>query len=498
MAQGTTFVESQHTSVMKQNNWNRLDNAALIYTSLLSEDYATNFRMSVSMSEEVDRDILYQSLLACMDRFPSFRYSLKKGLYWWYMKTIENDPVLHEASPLSSRPLKDADGYLFRMSSHGCTIDLDVFHSLGDGTSALTFLLTVAGEYVKRSEGCRIEYNNWVLNPGESAKEEEWADAFDSFGSCSGKLENGASAYHYKGTRLQNGKLENTRISIATEDLKARCSMYRCTMTELLTGLMIKALQDMRRYDVRARKSSNLKVCVPVNLRKIFGHNTMRNFSSYINVGVDVSSGNYSLADIIKIISTQKQQQTGIDSLISKVSANVQLENNLSIRCVPRVIKKPVMAIIGKMKGDRYNSQTLSNLGEIILPDAMKPFVTDINFQLGKQFTNAGAASCSSYNGRTNINLSRSIAENDFERWLVHEMKIIGISPKVSPAFDSDYTCSEKDCRYSSVSSRAARMFPRYMAAGAKAIAGAAFLPIGLTAALLSRSGAVFGPYFMI
>lgn len=490
------FCIVKNENIMSGKNWNRLDNAALIYTSLLSDNYATNFRLSLTMDEDVDKDILNQSLQACIDRFPSFRYALRKGLYWWYMRTIERDPSLKEFAPLSARPFNDRDGYLFQLSAEGRVICLDVFHSLADGTGALTFLLTIAGEYVKRTTGKHIDYSSWVLDPASEVSEEEWADGFDSFNGAKGSLESAPAAYHVKGRSLKSGGLANTRISMPSEDLVSRSKLYGCTVTELLTSVMIKALQDVRNLDRRSKKNPHIKVSVPVNLRGMFGKRTLRNFSSYVNLGVDVSYGDYSLTEIIEEISLQKRIQTSPRALTSKVSANVMLENNLPLRCVPLSIKKPVIATVGRLKGDRFNTQTMSNIGNVVLPEAMKPHILDIDFQLGKQFANFGAASCVSCNGRTTINCSRKIQETEFERFFVYELRQIGLDPEVTPALGN--TGNESETKATDTLSSVVTFIPRGISAASQAVVGSALVPLGLLMAVSQRVASLFGPYFMI
>ena len=78
---------------MDMNNdltWLKLDNAALIYPALLSKKIAAMFRLSVSLKENIDLNTLNMALINIMNRFPTFNFQLKEGLFWCYFDKINN------------------------------------------------------------------------------------------------------------------------------------------------------------------------------------------------------------------------------------------------------------------------------------------------------------------------------------------------------------------------------------------------------------------------
>ena len=76
--------------------WLKLDNAATIYPSTLTRKYASMFRMTITLNEKIDKDILEESLKNVIKRFPTFRYKLKTGLFWCYFKHIKGIPYIQE------------------------------------------------------------------------------------------------------------------------------------------------------------------------------------------------------------------------------------------------------------------------------------------------------------------------------------------------------------------------------------------------------------------
>ena len=63
-------------------NWSRLDNAAKIFPPTSGKADTRVFRLSCTLTEPVDPDPLARALSDAMIDFPSFRYVLKRGLFW--------------------------------------------------------------------------------------------------------------------------------------------------------------------------------------------------------------------------------------------------------------------------------------------------------------------------------------------------------------------------------------------------------------------------------
>ena len=411
----------------------RIDNAANIYPASLSKHYASLYRMSVTLTEPVDPVVLQYALVAVADRLPTFRCELKSGAFWWHLRRMDKDPEVTPAAPLSRFHFSDNGGFLYKVSADGNRIVLDVFHALADGTGAQTFLVTLTGEYLRLKYGITITYGGHVLDPSEVPDAGEVEDSFKAvFSGRKGELEKNVPAYHLKGQRLPAAGLRDIRAVLPMDAVKAVCFRLDCTVTELLTGLMLDALQKVYRGDGDSRKSSVIKVSVPVNLRPYYGSRSVRNFSSYVNLGIDVRSGYLPLEQLVRLAKMQKRTMLRPENLEPKIAANVELEENFAVRCLPLSIKKPVIDLINRRHGDAYCSQTLSNLGEIKLPEEMQPYVTAYDFILGRQRGNSGAVSCAGYDGKLFVHLSRNIVEADFEQLFLGRAAALGIPAEVT------------------------------------------------------------------
>ena len=411
----------------------RIDNAANIYPASLSKHYASLYRMSVTLTEPVDTVLLQHALETVSDRIPTFRCELRSGMFWWHLRRMEKEPEVAPSAPLNRFHFSDNGGFLYKVSADGNRIVLDVFHALADGTGSETFLLTLAGEYLRLKYGLSISYSGLVLDPSEAPDAGEVEDSFKTvFSGRKGSLEQNVPAYHIKGQRLPGAGLRDIRAVLSMDAVKAVCRRMDCTVTDLLTGMMLEALQKLYRADGDNRKSSVLKVSVPVNLRPLYGSRSVRNFSSYVNLGLDVRSGYLQLDQLVRLVKMQKRTMLRPENLEPKIAANVELEENIAVRMLPLVVKKPIIDYINRHHGDIYCSQTLSNLGEIRLPEQMRPYVKEYDFILGCQRGNSGACSCAGYDGKLFLHLSRNIFGAEYEQFFLDRASSLGILDEVS------------------------------------------------------------------
>lgn len=387
--------------------------------------------MSVTLDQEVSLRLLNAALDNVIVRFPGFTYTLGNGFFWWYLHRLDNMPVAERDTTMNIFSLKDNGGYMFKAGCSGNKITLDIFHALTDGSGAMTFLMSLTTEYLRLKEGITPEYGGWILNPAEEARPEELEDSFDSFSGLKGNLDNESVAWHIPGKKIPFDTLLNTRVSISTGSLADKAKEYDCTITELLTSLMIASLQDTRNVSGTRRQNGNLKVEVPVNLRPLFGSKTLRNFSSYVHLGIDAGKGDLTFKEIVATVRAQKEHYVKKGPITTRVAANVALEDNVAIRCIPRLIKKPIINLVNSLKGDRYCSYTLSNIGDIKLPESVAEHVRDIDFLLGRARGKSGSCACASFNGRLNLNFTRRIEESVFERYFLSWLDRIGIDASV-------------------------------------------------------------------
>ena len=412
------------------NSWLKLDNAATIYPSTLSRKFAAMFRLAITLKEDIDVDVLNTALNNIIGRFPTFKYKLKKGLFWYYFKQINKKMVIEKDynNPMLRINFKRNNNYMFRVRYYKNRIAIEYFHALTDGYGGTVFISTLIGEYIRLKYKESITYNNYCLDPKSEALEEEVRDDFYKYAKYDMKtsLEREEFAYHYKGSLENKNILNIITAIIPLKSLKELANEYEVTITVLLVSLFISSIQEMYLNDNK-KKNQQIKVSVPVNLRKYYNSKTMRNFSSYLNVGIDLKYGIYSFDEIIKIVKNTMELNLTEKKLNAKFSANVKLTKNIFIRLMPLFVKKPLMSIVELMMGDRYATTTLSNLGIIKLPKEVEKYVEEINFIIGRSRGKPSSCSCISYKDNLYLTFSRNIKESEFERIVLTKLVELNI-----------------------------------------------------------------------
>ena len=411
----------------------RLDNAANIYPASLTKHYSSLFRLKVSFTEDIDKDLLNKALQAVAGRFPTALCRLKPGPFWWYLFPVETPPEVHPVAPLKAFDFRKYGNHIYRVCARGEDLVLDVFHALTDGSGGKTFILSIAAEYCRLRYGITPEYGGAILNPNDPFTKDEIEDSFMSvFGGRKGQLEKDDKAYHIDGADVGRDGLMDCRIVMPADRLKEVCHKYGCTVTELLTAALLDSLQHVHGLDWNPLKRNIIKVSVPVDLRPFYGSRSIRNFSTYINIGVDLQNKRYSFEGLLREVAIRKREGLKKENLEPKIAANVELEESIIVRAIPLFIKKRIIDSICRAHGDKLVSYTLSNLCNIELPDSMAQYITGVDFYLGRQRGTSGAASCVTYRGKLYLNLTRKIRSNRLEEYLVRLLGTLDIPCEVS------------------------------------------------------------------
>jgi hypothetical protein len=159
--------------------WVPLDNAAKIYPAARSQTWSNVFRLSATLTEEIDREILQSALDVTVRRFPTMAVRLRRGFFWYYLEQLKEAPRIREehSYPLTRMSRRETRNCALRVIVHGRRIALEIFHSLTDGNGALVFLKTLVAEYLNQKYGLRIPAENGVLGRLEAPARRKWRTA---------------------------------------------------------------------------------------------------------------------------------------------------------------------------------------------------------------------------------------------------------------------------------------------------------------------------------
>lgn len=410
--------------------WVHLDNAAKIYPAARTRQWTAVFRLSVTLDTQIDPRLLQQALTATARRMPLFTYRLRRGLFWFFLDRQAHTPSVEQdvANPCARMALENKNSFLFRVRYHENRIAAEFFHSLTDGTGGLTFLMTLAAEYLRLRYGKRIPEQGFVLDTRRPPDRQEWEDSFLLHARGGVRSRREERAYHLKGTPLEAGRLSLVTGIIDTAALKALAHRHRATVNVFLAAVLLMALLDVQAADARRGcKKLPVKLSMPVNLRRYYASRTLRNFSSYFNCAVNASYGRYTLEDVLALVQHFAAMESMEQLVNARMSTNVAAERNRFLRAVPLAVKTPILKMMYTLTGEAYFTTTLSNLGEVKLPGDMARHVARLDFILGPSLKNKTACGAITFGGQTSVSFSRTVRESPVERAFFTRLVRLGL-----------------------------------------------------------------------
>ena len=418
----------------RKQQWMRLDNAAKIYPAALRKKWSNVFRLSATLSEPVDRDVLRAALDVTLRRFPSIGVRLRKGIFWFYLERVPEVPEITEEQsyPLVHMSYASIRECAFRVVVYKNRIAVELFHALTDGTGGMIFLKTLLAEYLSRKYDISVPNTDGVLCRMDEPSPAELEDSFiKNAGTVSaGRKE--ATAYRLTGTTEPDGFVHLTTFMLDAAEVKEKAHEHSATVTEFLTAAMMQAILRLQAEKVPHRsRRKPVKVLVPVNLRSLFPSKTLRNFALFITPELDPKLGDYSFDEICKAV----HHRMGIDNtakqMSMKIAANVNSEKSPILKVMPLFVKNAAMKAVFDAVGERKSCLCMSNLGNVRLPEVMRQYVTRMDFIIGVPSCSAYNCALLSYGGTTYINLVRSIEEPELEMHFYKVLRELGIHVKV-------------------------------------------------------------------
>lgn len=403
---------------IQEPRWMRLDNAAKIYPAARGRNWSNVYRLSATLKEEIDKEVLQSAVNVTAKRFPSIAVRLRRGVFWYYLEELKKPPkVLEENSyPLCIMSKRETRRSAVRVIAYKNRIAVEYFHSVTDGNGALVFLKTLVAEYITQKYGEDIPNINGILDRNEEPKKEELEDSFLKYGGKITRSRNERDAWRLKGTPTKDGFLNLVCFKMSVPEILDKAHENGVSLNTYLCALLMKALIELQKVEVpRAKKRKAVKLLIPVNLRKIYGSKTLRNFALYITPYIDTRLGEYTIEEICKVIHHKVGLEANEKHMSKMIATNVNDEKAFLVKIIPLFIKNLVMKMIFTAVGERKSCLTLSNLGRVTLPDNMERYIDRLDFVLGVQASAPHNCGVLSYNNTLYMNFIRDIIEPSLE-----------------------------------------------------------------------------------
>ena len=384
-----------------------VDNASILFLSLMRPYHSNNFRISVTLHEPVCPEALQKAVDRVTPRLPSVIASLQPGFFHYRQVAVAQPPkVMPDPGLLHTPSKEDMKESCFQVYYKDCTISIEAFHAMTDGYGGLTTITTLVAEYLKERCGLEVPVGLTRLDPDQEPQAEEVADDFLKMTDAPAR--HLPSRFSYLPTRSDNSdwQVRSHAVTINTRKLLEVAHRYGVTLNTLLTSVLASTVMDMQLKEKGSKGLKPVRIMVPVDLRRLVGSRTLRNFSLYTLPTMEVSQKDLPLEELCKVFGDQLKQQLSKESLTSMVAYNVKSQTNPLFRAIPWKLKSAALRIGYRFFGESNSSLTLTNLGVLKFPEEMLPYIADFRCWLTPRISSPYGCTVISFNDEVILNMS--------------------------------------------------------------------------------------------
>ncbi len=350
---------------MANDNWYKVDNVAKVFLATVTKRDTKTLRVSCTLKEEIDPDILQKAVLSAIQDRPQVQVRIRRGLFWHYMENTDILPEVTQESdricPLLYTPAKAMLHY--RVTYFNDRINLDIFHAITDGTGALEFLNIIVLDYLKlRYPG---EFEGVTIHSGASAddlSQDSYRQFFGSMGLGGGS--SSGRACHPSGLKHPYDQLQFFEIHMPVQQLLTRSRELGVSLTSYIGARWMMAIRDVI---PPRRRNRPVIMTLPVNLRNYYPSYTTRNFFNSITIS-HVFDSDITLKELAEEFDASLKDQLSGENIRKQMDNFETMEYVAPVRAVPLFIKQLVVRHAKKL-ADRRVSMVFSNLGVLTPPD---------------------------------------------------------------------------------------------------------------------------------
>ena len=405
--------------------WYKLDNAALMYPLVARGESISVFRLAVQLKEKVDPIALQYAVNDICPRFPTICGSVKNGFFWPFIDKPSTPITVELQTKVPGRPMPvDTRSSQIRVNYYENQISVEFFHSATDGTGGITFLNSLLRCYFQK-----LGFDTELKNCYDYRDVPSLTEIRDNFANVAVKKDPPpmppiVKCRQINGTLYKNKKYVTVRATCSASELHDLARKHNATVTEFLGAIQLLALNNLSQV-TQTKDARPLRILIPVNLRKLYNVETIRNFSSYIFYQYN---GQTDLDEIIADIQQQTKEQLTDEYFRGMVSYNYNSGNNPILKIVPLTIKRLVVSAIVRGRGDGIvNCSTLSNTGVVQAPKEFADHVLRYEFMLGKPARRTNNFCVITYNDVCVISVTNTFVETDCEQMFFRMLTDLGL-----------------------------------------------------------------------
>lgn len=385
-----------------------VDNASILYLSLMRKNHTNIFRFTMTLNEDICPDTLQAAVDRVYRRFPTVIAGFRPGFFRYLQvpvtlpPQVQPDPgILHT---MSAREIREC---AYRVLYKGRDISIEAFHALTDGYGAIASFTTLVAEYLRLKHGVDIPAVHTLMDLAEFPAMHETTDSYLDYES--GKPLHLPSRYAYQlpsAVPTIRG-VHTSTMSVDTRQLLDAARSYGVSITALLSSVMAASVMEVQQRYHSGNRIKPVRIMVPVDLRRLFPSRTLRNFILYALPTMEPQDQHKPFPELLRSFGQQLRAHTERKLLASIMAYNVKTQRSPFFQAIPLCVKLTAMRIAYRFFGESNSSVTLTNLGNVTLPEEMQPFVENMEVFLTPRARSPYNCAIISFNGKLSIHISR-------------------------------------------------------------------------------------------
>ncbi len=413
----------------KEIRWDRLDNTAHLFPVIAGESMSNVYRISVTLKELIQPELLQQALDMVLPKFDGFNLRLRQGVFWYYFE--ENGkpaPRVREENAFPCRYIRQNQNhsYMFRVTYYKYRINLEVFHVLTDGMGGINFLKELTYQYLRLAHEELQEKLGDTLSSDTSLNRE---DSFlKNYKKSSAKGYQTKKAYLIKGEKLPPGEFGVMHGYMQIPELKKVCHAYGASINEYLVSVYIWSVYTECLHGMPSQRP--IRVAVPVNLRPYFNSNTTKNFFVMVSAEFHPQKEIYTFEEVLHIVQESLRSQINREHLEKLFSYNVSNEKLLIARAVPLFLKNIAMKYVYTTSA-LANTATVTNIGNISVAEEYRPYVEMFHSFLAMSKGQHLKGTICSYGDTLVFSFSYDLVEPDVQRGFFRKIAADGLQVEI-------------------------------------------------------------------
>ena len=389
------------------SSWQRLDNAAKIFPSSSNKTDSHVFRFTCELYENIDPAILLHAFKSTLDIFDFYKVTLKRGFFWHYLEPTDFDATVSEEKNHLCGAMynRHQTGPLLELTYFGRRINFEIFHVLSDGTGALSFLRVLVSKYLSEKLGI----DEPAIDFDASRAQMQDDSFFKYYSGAELPSQRKTKSCQIQGPKYRENRLRGITGTMSTGTLLRLAHDHNATLTVFLSACLSLAISEVLSNQ---EKKKPVILCVPVNLRRFFPSQSMRNFFTTIYVPYYFSEHSATLSDVIETILAEFNDELREENVKKLLNFYSSAENHPIAKIIPLKIKDLYLGFAYR-RNLQHSTATISNIGVVQMPDVFDEHIR--NFEVCSGTKKLHVCLCS-YLDKLSISFTSPFLSADIER----------------------------------------------------------------------------------